>query len=151
MKFRGQSSLEYLTTYGWAILVLLATGLVLWQMGVLSFGQQVAAGKSGFMDVTPLDWAATSGGALSVVVVNNAASSADVGAASATITAGGTGGCASGAGGDVPPGGSVELSLSCSFTAAQGDYWRAELRIPYEISGSTITHTSVGEVWGPLN
>jgi len=40
MKFpgrKGQGALEYMQTYGWAILVVLVVGVVLWQFGI--FGQ----------------------------------------------------------------------------------------------------------------
>jgi|GEM_PF-553983 len=33
---KGQGAMEYLTTYGWAILVVMLVGVVLWKMGIFS-------------------------------------------------------------------------------------------------------------------
>ena len=40
MKFskKGQGAVEYLQTYGWAILVVIIIGIALWQLGILSPG-----------------------------------------------------------------------------------------------------------------
>ena len=34
LKNKGQGAMEYLMTYGWAILVVMIVGVVLWQLGV---------------------------------------------------------------------------------------------------------------------
>jgi hypothetical protein len=47
MKNKGQGAMEYLMTYGWAILVVMIVGVVLWQLGVFNFGQGT---------VVPKDW-----------------------------------------------------------------------------------------------
>jgi len=36
MKKTGQGAMEYLMTYGWAILVVIIVGVVLWQMGLFN-------------------------------------------------------------------------------------------------------------------
>ncbi len=41
---KGQGALEYMQTYGWAILVVLVVGIVLWQFGV--FGQHSGANRA---------------------------------------------------------------------------------------------------------
>ena len=43
----GQSSTEYLVTYGWAIIGVLIIGLAIWQTGLLE-PPAVKAGKDGF-------------------------------------------------------------------------------------------------------
>jgi hypothetical protein len=48
----GQSSLEYILSYGWAILVLFVIGYALWELGVLRDPQQ-GASYSGFPRITP--------------------------------------------------------------------------------------------------
>jgi hypothetical protein len=35
MKTKGQGAMDYMMTYGWAILVVLIVGIVLWQLGVI--------------------------------------------------------------------------------------------------------------------
>ncbi len=51
---KAQSALEYLNTYGWAILVVLVVGLVLWQMGI--FGSHADVNRAvGFGKITVLE------------------------------------------------------------------------------------------------
>lgn len=50
---KGQGALEYLLTYGWAILVVIIVGLVLWRSGV--FGTS-STGASGFDVLKPVEW-----------------------------------------------------------------------------------------------
>ena len=35
---RGQGAMEYLMTYGWAILVVMIVGIVMWQLGIFNMG-----------------------------------------------------------------------------------------------------------------
>ena len=57
MKFpgrKGQGALEYMQTYGWAILVVLIVGVVLWQFGI--FGQYSGVNRgTGFAKIKILD------------------------------------------------------------------------------------------------
>jgi len=38
MKNNRQRAIEYLATYGWAVLVVIIVGVVLWQMGIFEAG-----------------------------------------------------------------------------------------------------------------
>ncbi len=61
---KAQGALEYLMTYGWAILVVVIVGLVLWRSGV--FGTS-STGASGFDVLVPAEWKiVTNGGNYSV-------------------------------------------------------------------------------------
>lgn len=40
MRSKGQSAMEYMQTYGWAILVIMVIGITLWQYGVFSRAPQ---------------------------------------------------------------------------------------------------------------
>ena len=80
MKFprgKGQGALEYLQTYGWAILVVLIVGVVLWQLGV--FGPHSGVNtSSGFIRLKVFDpsiiyHAGATDNALNFTVVNSAA------------------------------------------------------------------------------
>lgn len=33
---KGQGALEYLTTYGWAVLVVISVGLIMWKFGLFN-------------------------------------------------------------------------------------------------------------------
>ncbi|MFH0861744.1 MAG: hypothetical protein V1875_01825 [Candidatus Altiarchaeota archaeon] len=49
---RGQSSVEYIVNYGWAILVILVVGAVLWQLGILN-NQNTSMSFTGFGKLKP--------------------------------------------------------------------------------------------------
>ncbi len=57
MKFygrKGQGALEYMQTYGWAILAVLIVGIVLWQLG--AFGQHSTVNRAtGFAKIKVLE------------------------------------------------------------------------------------------------
>jgi hypothetical protein len=50
---KGQGAMEYLMTYGWAILVVMIVGVVLWQLGVFNVGQGNLV-VTGFVKMQPL-------------------------------------------------------------------------------------------------
>jgi hypothetical protein len=54
---RGQSALEYLVTYGWAILAIVIIAAVLWYFGVFNPAQWTESkGSGGFTGVTVIDY-----------------------------------------------------------------------------------------------
>lgn len=53
---KAQGAMEYLMTYGWAIIVVMIVGLALWNAGILKIGPTYPKGFSGFSGVRPLDW-----------------------------------------------------------------------------------------------
>jgi uncharacterized protein (UPF0333 family) len=56
MNSKGQGAMEYLMTYGWAILVVIIVGIVLWQSGVFGTG---SGGVSGFDKIRVRDYTAS--------------------------------------------------------------------------------------------
>ncbi len=54
---RGQGAFEYLMSYGWAVLVVIVLGIVLFNLGV--FNPNQAASFSGFSVFRPQSWGAT--------------------------------------------------------------------------------------------
>ncbi len=70
MNNKGQGAMEYLMTYGWAILVVIIVGIVLWQSGVFGTG---GGGVSGFTEVRVEDYVCSDGGV--IVSFENAAGS----------------------------------------------------------------------------
>ncbi len=55
-KKKGQGAMEYVMTYGWAIIIVMIVGLALWSLGILNLGKTYPKGFSGFSGVRPLDW-----------------------------------------------------------------------------------------------
>jgi len=106
MNKKGQGAMEYLMTYGWAILVVLIVGIVLWQLGIFSglgggagTSTGFASGKVGIIDAgtkcTPtgmqLMLTNQAGSPLSNVVLNGTGAGycAGGGTASTNLTAAG--------------------------------------------------------------
>lgn len=144
-KNRGQATMEYLATYGWAVLIIVVIGVVIWQSGVLSVGKSIPPGKSGFSQVRPLDWKAQASGTTEVTVVNNAGTKVTLTGVSSTYCTGGS------ASGDLLPGQSTPLTLTgCSFIGNVGESYKMDLTISYSNPSSGLDHASVGTIWGSL-
>jgi len=54
MDSKAQGAMEYLMSYGWAILVIMAVGGVMWQLGVFNVGGSVPPTATGFQALKPL-------------------------------------------------------------------------------------------------
>ena len=57
--FKGQGAFEYMVSYGWAILIVIVLGILLFSLGVLNPTQTPAA--TGFVVLRPLSWSFTGG------------------------------------------------------------------------------------------
>ncbi|ODS42473.1 MAG: hypothetical protein MSIBF_03905 [Candidatus Altiarchaeales archaeon IMC4] len=71
MNKKGQGAMEYLMTYGWAILVVMIVGIVLWQLGIFGGTGTQTKSFSGFSaGVKPLSWTVLASGATTVTFLN---------------------------------------------------------------------------------
>ncbi len=89
---RGQSALEYLVTYGWAILAIVIIAGVLWYFGI--FNPSRFAGENqcgGFSSFTCQDFKVDSTGNLSIVLGNDVGSTITNMAIDGNATSCGTG------------------------------------------------------------
>ncbi|HDI73120.1 MAG TPA: hypothetical protein ENF58_03195 [Candidatus Altiarchaeales archaeon] len=71
VKIKGQSSLEFLMTYGWAIVIIIVVLLVAWQMGVFNPAGTLRPTFLGFWGVKPFDCSYMSNGNLTLSLQNN--------------------------------------------------------------------------------
>lgn len=69
-KTRGQASLEFLMTYGWAILVIGVVLVVLWQWGLFTPQGTSKSTYMGFWGVIPVDFAYRSNGRFNISLQN---------------------------------------------------------------------------------
>ena len=67
MERKAQGAIEYLMTYGWAILVVIIVGIILWQSGVFNLSNE---GASGFRQIKVEDFKWSSTGGWSMIVQN---------------------------------------------------------------------------------
>ena len=70
-KNRGQASLEFMMTYGWAILVVGVVLVVLWQWGLFTPSGGTKTTYMGFWGVMPNDFSYKSNGTLKLSLQNN--------------------------------------------------------------------------------
>ena len=59
---RGQAALEYLMTYGWAILIIIIIGVALYAMGIFNPSTFIGKKYTGLSDFTILDFKAADNG-----------------------------------------------------------------------------------------
>ncbi len=153
---KGQGAMEYLMTYGWAILVVMIVGVVLWQLGIFNLGGTVGKTMSGFSALRPLDWSIVNGATNDDMIVVNGegvpvtVTGLDFDTSSAGVT------CGAGdatlvvniAAGDS---GRVE-NLANDCTGSQGTQYSITAKITYNKTIGTINqvHTSVGTLKGVI-
>ena len=134
---KGQGAMEYLMTYGWAILVVLIVGIVLWKTGL--FGTS-ATGQSGFNVLVPAEWKISNGVNQSTIVFRNVAGKT---LSSVTVTLG-TDGNGTYSLATVGPGKEVTLS-NANATCTAGSSAEVNVSIGYTSNG--IRHTDTGIIY----
>lgn len=154
MKFlgnkKGQGAMEYLMTYGWAILVVMIVGVVLWQLGI--FGGQGGANKAtgfsgskiGAIDASikcnetflTIQLTNQGGSTLSSIMVNKSSRGY-------TETVGGVGDT-----GSLTPNEAKELSIGGPTGLVVGDSMTTDIVITYNerVAGTVITRTQSGMI-----
>jgi hypothetical protein len=132
--------MEYLMTYGWAILIVIIVGLILWRSGV--FGGTPVAVISGFNKVRVLDHVSDSTGT-SVIIGNFAGTSL------ANVNVSISGCAATPANTQIGTSGSAVFNCS-TVTCANGSSYDLTITANFSmVTGSTsLTHTETGIVRG---
>jgi hypothetical protein len=149
--------MEYLMTYGWAILVVIIVGVVLWQMGIFNPSGGTAPGFSGFGSVRPKDWSCSvSNDETRIQYVNAAGESINVTATS--------GDCLDPTGTIVANGNTFKAGANsvfvCEYMHGQsdisdgcrglnpGDRFESRVKLTWRSTDTvSITHTENGKVW----
>ena len=71
---KAQSAMEYLMTYGWAILIVIIVAAALYALGIFNPATYTGNIATGFTTLgTPEDWDLTSGGDFSIILKNRLA------------------------------------------------------------------------------
>lgn len=149
MNKKGQGAMEYLMTYGWAILVVIIVGVVLWQMGIFSGGGSSSATFTGFGAVKPLEWSCNADTNALIVTMTNGAGGQIT---NVTVTGDGTAGTC------VPTTVSAGDTSVCTVTTESGECFGATAGSAYK-SDVVIGYTSptgqarlsTGAVRGPAD
>ncbi|MBU4406048.1 MAG: hypothetical protein KKB24_00510 [Candidatus Altiarchaeota archaeon] len=150
MDKKGQGAMEYLMTYGWAILVVMIVGVVLWQLGIFGGGPGAVNTASGFGKVKPMEPSIKfTGSTLSFSIMNGvgqAITNVTIEPDTCTADASFTNVVTSKFGaGEVQQ---VDL-ISCG-TKTSGQSFSDTLTIRYvvTVAGSDVVHTEVGTIRG---
>jgi hypothetical protein len=145
---KAQGAMEYLLAYGWAILVVIIVGVVLWHMGIFKPSGGAAPGISGFGDVRPLEWTCSAGPGASDTVTISIVNSVGGTITNASIAVGGsTAPCSPSL---VQTSGTAICAVAgvdCGAESSGGRY-EVSLSIRYS-SPAGIDRASSGAIWGP--
>ncbi len=144
---RGQSALEYLVTYGWAILAIVIIAAVLWYTGVFN-PAKFRGGKEcgGFTAFTCSDFnvpAAAGTGNANVILGNAVGRPITVNSLTISGTNAPTGCVVNNPNGNVPANGLLNVSCD-SLAGTVGDAFEFTVGINYLDSQSSLTHTDNG-------
>ena len=144
----GQAAMEYLMTYGWAVVVVIVSGIVMWQLGILNFEGQTSTTSTGFPRIKPQltlmtvnesgYWVGTfTNGAGGPIVVNYVSC---------------WGNSITGPADTVSYGQNFDVNGSCGISGNRGNPYAIDVVISYNVtlSGSIITHTDEGSLRGPI-
>ena len=146
---RSQSALEYMMTYGWAILIIVIVAVILYSMGIFNPSSSISTTITGFSS-TPVSSAIfTDNGGLSLSVQNSVGYPIEITNITATTTTGGKVTIKPNI--TLLPGKSQVLVLSKVFTAAnQGSHISTAVTITYKEISQPLPgpYVSTGSITG---
>ncbi len=82
---KAQAGLDFLMTYGWALLLIVLVVGALFALGIFDVGSFLGSKASGFAQLSPVGWRLSSVGALTVMLENHAGTHVNVTAINATM------------------------------------------------------------------
>jgi len=133
--------MEYLMTYGWAIVIAVIVGVVLWRLGVFSPSAGTVA--SGFNEFQVLDHRVTADGTATIIIENADKQSRSITLNSATIE----GAACTGDSGALGVGSNQTITCTGLAAASTGSgYTGFKVQINYTVAG--LAHLETGKISG---
>jgi hypothetical protein len=151
MKMKAQTAMEYLMTYGWAILIVIIVGAALYALGIFNpatYSQSTATGFQGFQVPTGA-WQFSSTGQLTLKVKNMAGSNINITSVQATYA--GTPVTNTTASGAFAPGSEYTIIVSGLSTASAGAAYSIPVTISYTNLDTGLSFTSSGTITGTVS
>lgn len=145
MRTKGQAAMEFLMTYGWAILAAIIV------IGVLAvYFRPSSLTQNSVIVTAPLygsgvTLAATT---IQVEIQNNGGEDITIGIATLGFNSPSGANCTGFSGNETLAAGATQVLTFSSCNLASGDTVSADLTVPYTRSGTTLTLTSTGTVSG---
>lgn len=151
---KGQSAIEYMTTYAWVVVVVALGALLLWQMGVFK-PPAPPRGFIGFSELKPTDWAVSIDDEIRIHLESDSADTIFVPQDSVSASIDEIECAMTTPSFQIPPGGSYTILLSCpegsmSGRFNRGDYYESNIVVVYKNLKSNSIHESVGKIYGPI-
>jgi hypothetical protein len=143
IKVRGQSALEYLVTYGWAILAIIVIFAVLFGLGIFNPSKFVNEKQSGGFSSFMVQDFKISGTTLTLTVGNTVGRAITVTGVNST-----KGGCAWSGSTAVQPSAVQTLTVTCTSVATGAEYNYDDMKLSFTDSLSSQSHTETGFLKG---
>ena len=146
---KAQTSVEYLLTYGWTVIIIGITLVALWQMDVFKTPAP-PPGCTGFEQVTPIDCKAENSGKIGLVLTNEAGARIELNSVSADVFGTACVLYSLPPGTQLRAGQTIQVNVTgCTFNGV-GEYYKADITIAYHNVVSEMDHNSVGECHGSV-
>jgi hypothetical protein len=170
---KAQSAMEYLMTYGWAILIVIIVAAALYALGIFNPATYTGRIPTGFTTLgAPDDWEVKDTGEFKMILNNRLAKqitvyeiAASLGSVTDTYDAFNCTGTASGGTNtylDIPPGGNIDPEATCTNTVpgsadfsidlgapTAGTTYSVDVEILYNSGG--FNHTETGKLTGTIS
>ena len=150
---RGQSSLEYLVTYGWAILAIVIIAAALWYFGVFNPSKYVGDKQSGgFASFNVIDFSRAAGGSTTLILGNKQGNTLTFNASAnfyCTPTGGSTvsGTCTPAS---LAPNAQTTCTCTLPSSTSGNSYDQVDSKVFFTDSRSTLAHTDTGFFKGKI-
>lgn len=131
---KGQAALEFLMTYGWAILIVVVVVAALFAMNVFNPASFVGETASGFASFTASGWSYNTGGVVNFTLGNKLGSQVTI-TQVAVVSSGTT--VTNSTSAIAGPNGLVTYSISGLPALTQGSQYSAEVKVTYTWQGQT--------------
>jgi hypothetical protein len=147
-KKKAQSAMEYLMTYGWAILIVIIVAAALYALGVFNPATFTGRTATGFQTIgAPTDWDLSSGGILTLKLTNNKLpNTLTISNIAVTVSGNITQYIINSTVGSLAPGASSTIVLSGIPPQASGSTYSIKLNVLFNAGG--LDHTDTGTVTG---
>jgi hypothetical protein len=145
MNRKGQAAMEFLMTYGWAILAAIIAIGVLAYFGVFSPGKYVTGSAVVNPPFYANAWNVVSGTGVSIELRNNGGEDYSIQSATVTPTSAGVTCTAMTTATPITAGGTATLVVPCTGLTS-GDTFKGDLTVVYRKTGSDLDLTSTGTI-----
>jgi len=148
MQMKGQAALDFLMTYGWAILLVILVAGALFALGIFDVGSMVGNKAVGFTQVSVKAFKVASDGTLTVKLENDVGSKIDINYVNATYQTT-TVGNSSPSVSNLAVGASTNtITVGDLGTFNSGDSYTVTMKIGYTDKSSNFNYTETGTLTG---